>query len=164
MSNTDPIKEALHKLHYGFYSITSRHGEEVNAMVANWVMQTSFTPRLIAVGLAKKSYTHQIVTEGGVFAINIFRQDEHEAILGYTKSREKNPDKMTAGSFSAAPITGCPVIDGAAAYVECKLVQMVNVGGDHDIMVGEVVGGEVFKEGKAADMLTLPGIGWSYAG
>jgi flavin reductase (DIM6/NTAB) family NADH-FMN oxidoreductase RutF len=34
----DPIKDALHMMPYGFYSITSRNSDEVNAMVANWVM------------------------------------------------------------------------------------------------------------------------------
>lgn len=162
--SSDPIKDALHRMPYGFYSVTSRHGDEVNAMVANWVMQASFTPRLIAVGLQKKAYSHQIISQGGVFAVNIFNKADQEAMMPFTKGRAKNPDKMATAAFTPAPETGCPILDGAAAYVECNVVKLVDVGSDHDILLGEVVGGGVFKEGEVTDTLTLPHVGWSYAG
>ena len=49
--SADSIKDALRMMPYGFYSITSRHGDEVNAMVANWVTQVAFEPRMVAIGL-----------------------------------------------------------------------------------------------------------------
>lgn len=54
----DPNKDALNMMPYGFYSVTSRDGDEVNAMVANWITQASFEPRLIAMGLQKSAYTY----------------------------------------------------------------------------------------------------------
>jgi len=41
---------------------------------------------------------------------------------------------------------------------------MVDVGGDHDIVIGEVIGGDVLKEGDVDDTLTLSHLGWSYSG
>jgi flavin reductase (DIM6/NTAB) family NADH-FMN oxidoreductase RutF len=162
--STDPIKDALHRMVYGFYSITSRNGDEVNAMVANWVMQASFTPRLIVMGLQKKAYSHEVISQGGVFAVNIFNKADQEAMMPFTKGRAKRPDKMQEAVYTAAPETGCPILQGAAAYVECKVVQLLDVGGDHDILVGEVVGGAVLKDGEVTDTLTLAHVGWSYAG
>jgi flavin reductase (DIM6/NTAB) family NADH-FMN oxidoreductase RutF len=149
---------------YGFYSITSRRDDEVNAMVANWVMQASFTPRLVVMGLQKKAYSHQVISEGGVFAINIFNKEDQEAMMPFTKGRAKKPDKMAAATFTPGPETGCPILKGAAAYVECRVLQMVDIGGDHDLLVGEVVGGDILKEGEVTDTLSLPYVGWSYAG
>ncbi len=163
MSN-DPIKEALGRLPYGFYAITSRNGEDVNVMVANWVTQASFTPRLMVLGLQKKSYTHGVISAGGVFAINIFNQEDQDAMTPFAKGRAKKPEKMAEAQYTAAPQTGCPVLAGAAAYVECKVLQMVDVGGDHDIVIGEVIGGDVLKEGDVDDTLTLSHLGWSYSG
>lgn len=163
MSN-DPIKEALGRLPYGFYAITSRNGEDVNVMVANWVTQASFTPRLMVLGLQKKSYTHGVISAGGVFAINIFNQEDQDAMTPFAKGRAKKPDKMAEAQYTAAPQTGCPVLAGAAAYVECIVLQMVDVGGDHDIVIGEVIGGDVLKEGDVDDTLTLSHLGWSYSG
>ena len=149
---------------YGFYSITSRNGDEVNAMVANWIMQTSFEPRMVAIGLAKKAHSHSIISEGGVFAINLFNKEDQEAIMPFTGGRSKRPDKMKNATYTTAPETGCPVLEGAAAYIECKVSQIIDIGGDHDIVVGEVIGGNVMKEGDVNDTLNLPHVGWSYAG
>ena len=160
----DKVKDALKMMSYGFYSITSCTEDDANIMVANWVTQASFEPQLIALGLQKTCYTHGLVEQGGSFAVNIFNQEDSELLMPFTKGRSKKPDKMEDARYSQAPITGCPVIDGAAAYVECRVIRIIDVGGDHDIVVGEVVGGDVMKEGDAADMLTLPKLGWNYAG
>lgn len=162
--STDPIKAALHRMPYGFYSITSRHDDEVNAMVANWVMQASFTPRLMVMGLQKKAYSHQVISEGGVFAINIFNKEDQEAMMPFTKGRAKKPDKMADVAYTPGPETGCPILKGAAAYLECRVIQMIDMGGDHDLLVGEVVGGDILKDGEVTDTLSLPYVGWSYAG
>lgn len=160
----DKIKDALTMIPYGFYAFTTKNGDDVNAMVVNWVSQMSFTPRLIAVGLQKTSYSHGVVTEGQVFGLNIFLTDDQDAIMGVTKSREKNPDKMSEADYTAAPETGVPVLGGAAAYIECKVTQIIDVGGSHDIVVGEAIHADVTKEGTPADVLSLTGLGWSYAG
>jgi flavin reductase (DIM6/NTAB) family NADH-FMN oxidoreductase RutF len=158
------IKDALRMMPYGFYSITSRHGDEVNVMVANWVCQVSFEPRRVALALQKTSYTHGLVEQGRVFAVNIFLKEDQEIIMPFCKSRAKFANKMEEATFSPAPETGCPILDGAAAYVEFKVVQIVDIGGDHDLVIGEPVGAEVLKEAEAGDVLTLPHLGWSYAG
>lgn len=160
----DPIKETLNRIPYGFYSLTSRFEDDVNAMVFNWFTQTSFSPRLIAVGLAKKSYTHGLINKGGVFTVNIFNKEDQDSLTQFTKARAKAPDKMAGAAYTPGPQTGCPILDGAAAFLECKVVQMVDVGGDHDILVGEVINAEILKPGEVGDTLTLPDVGWSYAG
>jgi len=163
MSN-DPIKDVLNRIPYGFYSITSRAGDEVNIMVATWLMQSSFEPRLLTLALQKTSHTHSLVEQGRVFAVNIFNVDDQEAIKNFTKGREKDPDKVKNASYKPGPETGCPILDSAAAYLECRVQQIIDVGGDHDLVVGEIVGAGERKPGEAEDCLTLLDIGWSYAG
>jgi len=160
----DLAKDVLRRMPYGFYSITSHSGDEVNAMVANWVVQVSFEPRLIALGLQKTSRSYGLIEQGKVFAVNIFLKADADAIKPFTKSTTKNPDKMKDAQFSPAPHTGCPILAGAAAYVECRVVKKLETGGDHDVIVGEVVGAGVMKPGEVTDSLTLLDLGWSYAG
>ncbi len=71
---------------------------------------------------------------------------------------------MASAKYSEAPETGCPILDGAAAYLECKVSQIIDIGGDHDIVIGEPVGAGVLKEGDYSESLTLVDLGWSYAG
>lgn len=59
---------------------------------------------------------------------------------------------------------GCPIFDSAVAFLECRLAETHDVGRDHDLMVGEVVGVGVRRAGGASDTLGLVEVGWSYAG
>jgi flavin reductase (DIM6/NTAB) family NADH-FMN oxidoreductase RutF len=160
----DVVSDILRRFPYGFYSVTSRNGDEVNAMVLTWISQASFEPRLIALALQRTSHTYALVKAGRVFAVNLFQRGDFDIIQPLTKSSEKAPDKLDEVEYSHAPETGCPVLEGAAAYLECEVLQIFETGGDHDIVLGKVVGGESFQPGEAGDTLTLPEIGWSYGG
>lgn len=160
----DPIMDVLNLIPYGFYSITSRADDEVNIMVANWLTQVSFDPRQVVLGLQKTSYTHGLIEKGRVFAVNLFRKEDAELIKAFTKSRVKNPQKVESATYSLSPNINCPIIEGCAAYLECRVIQVVDAGGDHSIVIGEVVGAGELKESSVDDILTLPYIGWSYAG
>jgi len=160
----DLVKDALRMIPYGFYAISTRSGDNANIMVANWLTQASFSPRQVALGLQKTSYSHGLIEASSVFVVNIFNKADVEAIKPYTKGRAKNPDKMTNVQYETAPLTGCPIVSGGAAYLECKVVAKLDTGGDHEIIVAEVIGAGVSKAGEAKDTLTLLDIGWSYAG
>ena len=50
---------ALAEMPYGLYIVGSRLGDDLNGMMADWVMQVSFTPRLIAVAIEKDARTRR---------------------------------------------------------------------------------------------------------
>jgi flavin reductase (DIM6/NTAB) family NADH-FMN oxidoreductase RutF len=156
--------DALKQIPYGFYALTSRDGDDKNAMVINWFSQVSFEPQHVVIGLQNTAYSMQLVENSKKFVINIFHKDDAEAIKPFTKSREKNPEKFTAARYSEGPATGVPVLDDAAAFLECEVVEIVDTGAGHSAVVAKVVGGDVRKEFKADETLSLPQLGWSYAG
>ena len=160
----DSIRDALKMMPYGFYAFTTKNGDDVNAMVVNWVSQMSYAPRLIAVGIQKTCYSRGVVEAGRVFGLNLFLQADSDAIMPVTSGRAKKPEKMDDADYSPAPETGVPVLAGAAAVIECRVSQIIDVGGDHDIVVGEAVSAKIMKEGAPPDVLSLTELGWSYAG
>lgn len=160
----DPIVSVLKRMPYGFYALGSKHGDDSNLMVMNWLTQVSFEPQLVAIGLQKTSHSHSLVEASGAFVINLFLKQDQDLIRPFTKSRAKNPEKMKDAKISPAPQTGAPVVDGAAAYMELKVVKKLDMGGDHDIFVGQVVNAAVLKPGEVGDSLSLLDLGWSYAG
>ena len=160
----DVIKNVLKRLPYGFYSVTSRNGDEVNAMVLNWMTQVSFEPRLLSIAVQKTSFTFRLIEDGRAFIVNVFNQEDFDLIKPLTKGRSKNPEKMKSIEYHLDSVTGLPILKDAAAYLECKVLSIHDVGGDHNIIVGEIVGAGVQKEGDVNDTLALSKIGWSYAG
>jgi len=158
------ISDALKLVPYGFYAVGSSFEGDHNVMVLNWLTQASFEPQLIAIGLVKTAYSHGLIEKSGSFTVSLFRQEDKDAVMPFTKGRAKNPEKMQGAKFSLSPELGNPVLDSAVAFIECRVVNAVDTGGDHDIILAEVVNAEVRKPSEAKDMLTLPGIGWSYAG
>ena len=159
-----PISDALNMIPYGFYAVTSRDGDDRNVMVLNCFSQVSFEPQHVVIGLQNTAYTFGLVEKTGKFVVNLYRTEDQEAIKPFTKSREKNPDKFASANYSDAPVTGLPVLDEAAAYLECEVVEIVDTGSGHSAVVAKVVGGGVRKAGKAGETLTLVDLGWSYAG
>jgi flavin reductase (DIM6/NTAB) family NADH-FMN oxidoreductase RutF len=158
------IKDVLRRLPYGLYSITSRKDDEINAMVLNWFSQVSFDPQLVAIAVQKTSYSYKLISQGKVFIVNVFNKEDVGAIKPFIKGHSKSPDKMKDAMFTEGSVTACPILVGAAAYLECKVTVIHDVGGDHNIIVGEVVGAGSIKPGDVKDALTLPYLGWSYAG
>ncbi len=164
MMAEDSIRDALNMIPYGFYAIGSRNGDDVNLMVVNWLTQSSFAPRQVAFGLSQTAVTHGIIAAGKVFSVNILDRGDADLITGLTKSRAKYPDKVRDADTTPGPQTGCPLLSGAAAWLECRVVASVDSGGDHDVIVGEVIGAGVNRAGKSDATLTLETIGWSYSG
>jgi flavin reductase (DIM6/NTAB) family NADH-FMN oxidoreductase RutF len=158
------MSNALKMIPYGFYAITSRDGDDRNVMVLNWFSQASFEPQHVVIGLQNTAYTFGLVEKSKKFAVNIYSKEDADEIKAFTKSREKNPDKFESANYSDGPMTGLPILDEAAAYLECEVVEIVDTGSGHSVVIGKVVGGGVRKEGDAGDTLTLPHLGWNYAG
>lgn len=160
----DPIKTALRLMPYGFYSVTSKTENDENAMVLNWVTQASFSPHLLALGIQNDCHSYELIKESQVFTLNIFQLADQKAMMPFIKNQAKNPDKMKNATYTFAPETGCPVLDGATAFVECRVTEIVETGGDHNIVIGECINAEVLKESEVGDSMTLMALGWSYAG
>jgi flavin reductase (DIM6/NTAB) family NADH-FMN oxidoreductase RutF len=162
--NENAIPDALKMIPYGFYALTSRDHDDKNVMVLNWFSQVSFEPQHIVIGLQNSSYTFGLIEKSKKFVVNIFHKEDAKVLKAFTKSREKNPDKFKNANTSDTPVTSVPVLDEAAAYLECEVVEIVDTGSGHSAVIGKVVGAGVRKPGKAEDILTLPDLGWSYAG
>nr|BCX00986.1 MAG: hypothetical protein KatS3mg041_1032 [Bacteroidota bacterium] len=161
----DTIRTVLQLLPYPFFAFSTRYEDEVNAFAGNWLTQCSFEPRLVAFGLQREAYSYELCRRGGVFAVSLFTKAGAEILQRVVGSRRKRPDKMVHVSYRPGPATGCPILEGAAAWFECRVRQWVETGGDHDLVIGEVIeAGLELPDMRVGDVLTLPDLGWNYAG
>jgi len=169
----DPVIEALETFPYGLYIIGSRGRDNVNGMMADWLMQVSFQPRLLAVSLERNSTTLANLRESGVFTVNVLAADDRALAAKFAQPRRASKikgrseaasaviyDKLRGVGHQPGALTDCPVLSDALAYLECEVDQLIDVG-DHTLAVGRVLAGAVRREGEP---LTQRILGWSYAG
>ncbi|HBO84703.1 MAG: flavin reductase [Deltaproteobacteria bacterium GWC2_42_11] len=140
------INAAMSKLTHGVYIITTKAKDKINGMTAAWVSKVSFDPPLVMVAVGLGRYSHELMKEGKVFAVNIL--DERQIDIGKhfgTKSGRK-VDKFKGIEYETR-VTGSPILKDAIAYIDCKLVSTYPAG-DHTLFIGEVVDADVLREGE----------------
>ncbi len=124
------------RLPAGVVVITARVGDEFRGLTASSLVSISLEPPMVLVGLERESATRAAVLETRAFNASLL-----------TRSQEFLADRF-AGRAPALDLewrilphrlgtNGIPLLDGCAAWLECRLVQ-VHQAGDHDICVGEV--------------------------
>ncbi|MPZ50601.1 MAG: hypothetical protein GEU75_15105 [Dehalococcoidia bacterium] len=170
----DPIAETLEMFTYGLYIIGSRGSDNVNGMMADWVMQVSFQPRLVACSLEKNSTTLRNLRETGVFTVNLLAAEDRELARKFAQPRDASKiqgrsetgsaliyDKMRGIPYWDGEHTACPILQAGLAYVECEVHELIDLG-DHVLAVGRVLTCAVLRE--STELLTNRILGWSYAG
>ncbi len=170
----DPIADALEMMVYGLYIVGSRKGDEVNGMMADWVMQVSFRPRLVLVALERDARTLENVRASGAFTVNMLGTDDADVELArkfaqpyYAAKVEGRPiheaqrvyHKLVGIPYSRGQ-TGCPILEDAVAWLECQVEQEVEAG-DHVLVIGRVLDGDVRRY---VPILTSEVTGWTYSG
>jgi len=120
--------------------VSAESGGRVCAMLAAWWTQLSFQPFLVGVAVAPERFTYRLIVESGVFGLSFlpFSFVDRTPFLGDVSCRFM-PDKLERGGFrvTRGGELGAPLIEGAAAALEARLVKVVETG-DHDLVVWAV--------------------------
>ncbi|MBI3639805.1 MAG: flavin reductase family protein [Thaumarchaeota archaeon] len=125
----------------GISLVTSSGPHGQNVMAAEWTMQISYKPMLIAVFIHEGSATFENIKKTKEFGINVSSEGQTMAVNiagGYSR---REIDKLKVKGFfeflSSRKIKS-PMIAGCIVNVECKLVTMKKLG-DHTMVVGRAV-------------------------
>ena len=147
----------------GLYVIGSRAGDRMNAMTANWVTQLSFDPKVLGVSVEKPAFTHELISEGRVFTVNLIDREDRAIVRKFTKPVEVDRAAMTLNGFPfhEAP-SGAPVLDTALAWVDCAVRQDVDLGGS-TLFIGEVTDAG-FQKPEDTGVLRMEDTRMSYGG
>ena len=152
-------KAVLRKIPYGLYVIGVKEEGGVNAFTGSWFSQASMEPPLVMLGVSKKSLSLGMIRASKVFSVNFLLKSQKDVAEHFIK-----PASRVGNKFSDVPFTlgrtGTPILDSAPYYLECE-VREIAEGGDHAVVIGEVV--EVgFKQD--AQPLVMSDTPWHYGG
>ncbi|UJW83184.1 flavin reductase family protein [Hydrogenophaga sp. SL48] len=152
-----PLDKASRLLNHGpTVLVGSAHGGRVNLMAAAWAMPLDFVPPKVAVVIDKATLTRELVDTSGVLSVCVpcvAQADLTRAVGG--ESGKDHPDKLQRSgvSFEPGPLTGCPLVHGAIAWMECRILPATaHVAGPHDLILAEVLSAwaddRVFSNGR----------------
>lgn len=157
--NLEAKKILLRKIPHGLFIIGVKQNNHVNAFTCTWLTQMSFTPPLVVMGLKKDTISYRMVESDRVFSVNILGKNQ-KAIAEHFVKPAHTPDVKLTGYAHHPGATGAPILNDAIGYFECR-VRDIHPGGDHAIVIGEVVEAAIRHD---EDPLVLKDTGWHYGG
>lgn len=96
-------------------------------------------PAMITVALGKMHYTNQGIKENGTFSVNI-PSEEMVVITDYCGIVSgKNVDKSALFEVFYGQLQTAPMIRECPINLECKLVQVLDLGGTNETFIGEIM-------------------------
>lgn len=125
----------------GVSMITSVGPFGKNVMAAEWTMQISYEPILIAVFLHEGSATLKNIRETEEFGVNVASDEQSHLVNiagGYSRSEVDKLKVRNSFTFLKSKYIKAPTVIGCAINVECKLFSIKKIG-DHIMVIGKVV-------------------------
>ena len=153
-------RRALRLVTNGMFVMTARDGDHYGVATLTWLSQASFKPPLLMVGVRPASNVFQCLTRSGFAAVHVLGADQQEVALKFF-----SPTQVTDGQINGEPftdgVTGAPLFPRLRAWVECRVVRIVDAGGDHAVVIMEVVEA---KCPGSFEPLTVAASPWVYGG
>lgn len=138
--------EALYKISYGLYIVSSGSEEYGNGFISNTVFQVTSKPPKFAACCNKDNHTASVIQSTGSFSVSVLHSDTAPGIFGtFGFKSGKDINKMEGMEIRFGE-TGVPIVlNEAIAFLECKVVETYDVG-THLIFIGELVQADVLDE------------------
>lgn len=109
-----------------------------HAMTATAFAAVSVEPLLVLVCAEKVARFHDAVLASGTWAVSVLGEESEKAAAWLATRGRPLDGQLDAFRHRAGPVTGAPILDDAITALECR-TSAVHDGGDHTIVVGEVV-------------------------
>jgi len=149
--------------------VTRRPDGGYNAMTASWIMPVSRNPPLIAVAIAPRRFTYECLKAHPEFTVCMLPPEMQDVawycgtVSGRTENKIErlvNEGKIKLLNLSKVQVPG---IEGSLAIIGCRLWRDYE-GGDHRIIVGEVVECLVKKDQFKDTWITATRLLYYYGG
>lgn len=122
----------------GVAVVTTTDGVHDQVMTANSLTSVSLDPPLVLLCVQRAARFHAAVMASGVWAANILPA-QASAAAGWFATRGREAEDQLSGVPHHRGLDGVAVLDAAIATLECR-TRDVHDGGDHSILVADVVG------------------------
>nr|WP_243665895.1 flavin reductase family protein [Vulcanisaeta sp. JCM 16159] len=139
--SSELFKAIMRNYPTGVAIVTTVYDNEYYGLTVNSFTSLSLDPPLVLIAIDKKLTSHEAINKSNVYAVNILPDDMKDLAIRFaTAPRE---ERFRGLKIKTAK-TGSPIIEGAIAYLDCKVAAKYP-GGDHTIFIGEVIDAQVMN-------------------
>jgi len=139
------LKQAMRIFPQGVTVVTAQTDRGPTGMTVSSFTSVSLDPPLVLISIAKSSNLHDVLKGAKAYAVN-FLADDQKSVSDRFAGRTNHADRFEGVGFALGS-TGSPLISGARAVIECRPWQVYE-GGDHSILIGEVVSARALNSKK----------------
>jgi flavin reductase (DIM6/NTAB) family NADH-FMN oxidoreductase RutF/rubredoxin len=138
--------DALFKISYGLYIVSSGDQNHGNGFISNSVFQVTAEPPQFAACCNKDNYTYTLIEQTGCFTVSVITEKISAELFGRFGFRSGKNFKKLEGLHIHYGVTGVPIVlNDCIAYMECKVVQKMDVG-THVVFIGELKSAVLLNE------------------
>jgi flavin reductase (DIM6/NTAB) family NADH-FMN oxidoreductase RutF len=130
------LKQVMRVYPQGVTVVTSAAPDGPVGLTVSSFTSVSLDPPLVLISIAKSSGLHRVLKEAKAYAVN-FLADDQKSVSDRFAGRTRATNRFEGIGFTKGA-TGSPIIAGARAVLECRAWKAYE-GGDHSILIGEVV-------------------------
>ena len=143
--DSQSFRAALAQWASGVTVVTTYQDEQNIGITASSFCSLSLDPPRILICVAKRLYTHKVIEETGVFAVNILSAAQEELGMRFAGKVPEGEDRFDGIEITRA-VTGSPLLPDVLGWLDCRLSDAFD-GGDHTIFVGDVMAADAVEEG-----------------
>jgi flavin reductase (DIM6/NTAB) family NADH-FMN oxidoreductase RutF len=131
------LKEAMRLFPQGVTVVTTQSIKGPKGITVSSFTSVSLNPPLVLVSIARESNLHNTFVSATSFAVNLLADDQR-SVSDLFAGRVETKERFDGVKFHLGT-SGSPIIDRARAVIECSVWKVYD-GGDHSLILGEVVG------------------------
>lgn len=139
------LKQAMRVYPQGVTVVTFAAEDGPKGLTVSSFTSISLSPPLVLISIARSSALHEAIGRSKGFAVN-FLADDQKSVSDRFAGRVQMKDRFEGLGFKEG-VTGSPIIDGVRAAIECRVWRTYE-GGDHSIIIGEVVSARALNSKK----------------
>jgi len=148
MKSETEVQEGLRKLPIRpVYLVSCEHDQKKNIISVGMFAYFSGKPTLVGIGIAPSRFSYELVKKSRAYVVNVVDERLMEAVKICGENTGRDVDKFKLAKLTATPASRVrvPLIEESPVSLECKVVQVAEVG-DHVWFMGEVLATHV-REG-----------------
>ena len=137
-----PLRTAWRLINHGPTTlVATAAGERRNVMAAAWVMPLDLDPPKIAMVIAAGTLTRELLETSGETVVSLPTATMVDLTYAVGSASGAAVDKFAAFGIGTSPASRvlAPLIEGCAAWLECRVVPEPRLAEGYDLFIAEVV-------------------------